>query len=41
MKEFGVLPDLPGVGEILGLTIMLEVGDIGWFLDVENYSSSC
>jgi len=31
----------PGIGEILGLTIMLEVGDIRRFPQVGNYSSYC
>lgn len=40
-KEFDGLLTLPGVGDILGLTIMLEVGDIGRFAEVGNYSSYC
>ena len=40
-KEFGGLLSLPGIGEILGLTIMLEVGEIGRFLEVGNYASYC
>jgi transposase len=40
-KEFAGLLTLPGVGNILGLTIMLEVGDIGRFAQVGNYSSYC
>jgi transposase len=40
-KEFEGLLSLPGVGEILGLTIMLEVGDIGRFPEVGNYASYC
>ena len=31
----------PGIGNILGLTIMLEVGDIHRFAKVGNYSSYC
>ena len=31
----------PGIGLILGLTIMLEVGDINRFPKVGNYSSYC
>ena len=31
----------PGIGDILGLTIMLEVGDISRFPKVGNYSSYC
>jgi len=30
-KEFEMLTTIPGIGLILGLTIMLEVGDIGRF----------
>ena len=40
-KEFVMLTTIPGVGLILGLTIMLEVGDIGRFFKVGNYSSYC
>jgi len=40
-KEFAVLLSLPGVGKILGLTIMLEVGDIRRFAEVGNYASYC
>lgn len=40
-KEFHLLKALPGIGDILGLTIMLEVGDIGRFPKVGNYSSYC
>lgn len=39
--EFEVLLTMPGIGIILGLTIMLEVGDIGRFPEVGNYSSYC
>jgi transposase len=38
-KEFEMLLTIPGVGNILALTIMLEVGDIGRFPKVGNYSS--
>jgi transposase len=40
-KEFEMLLTMPGIGLILGLTIMLEVGDIGRFHSVGNYSSYC
>ncbi len=40
-KEFQMLKTVPGIGVILALTIMLEVGDIGRFPDVGNYSSYC
>nr|MBC8360807.1 IS110 family transposase [Candidatus Desulfatibia profunda] len=40
-KEFVLLQTIPGVGNILALTIMLEVGDIHRFAKVGNYSSYC
>ena len=40
-KDFRLLKTLPGIGNILSLTIMLEVGDIGRFPKVGNYSSYC
>jgi transposase len=40
-KEFIMLTTIPGIGPILGLTIMLEVGEIGRFSKVGNYSSYC
>jgi transposase len=40
-KQFIKLLTTPGIGNILGLTIMLEVGDIGRFEKVGNYSSYC
>ena len=40
-KEFQMLSTIPGIGNILGLTIMLEVGDIGRFPKVGDYSSYC
>jgi len=40
-KEFEGLLSLPGIGEILGLTIMLEVGEIGRFPEEGNYASYC
>lgn len=39
--EFEVLKTIKGVGPILGLTIMLETGDIHRFAEVGNYSSYC
>ncbi len=39
--EFKMLQTIPGIGIILGLTIMLEVGDISRFLKVGKYSSYC
>jgi transposase len=40
-EEFKYLQTIPGIGDILGFTIMLEVGDIGRFDKVGNYSSYC
>lgn len=40
-KEFIKLLTMPGIGQILGLTIMLEVGHIDRFPTVGNYSSYC
>ncbi len=40
-KEFQLLKTITGIGDILSLTIMLEVGDIGRFPKVGNYSSYC
>ena len=40
-EAFKYLQTIPGIGDILGLTIMLEVGDIGRFDQVGNYSSYC
>lgn len=40
-KEFQLLKTISGIGDILSLTIMLEVGDIGRFPKVGNYSSYC
>ncbi len=40
-KEFVNLLTVPGVGQILGLTIMLEVGHIDRFPTVGDYSSYC
>lgn len=40
-KDFQMLKTVPGIGNILALTIMLEVGDIGRFPEVGNYSSYC
>jgi transposase len=40
-KEFQLLLTTPGIGTILGLTIMLETGDIGRFKKAGNYSSYC
>lgn len=39
--EFSLLRTVPGIGLILGLTIMLETGDVGRFDSVGNYASYC
>lgn len=39
--EFQNLTTIDGIGPILALTIMLEVGDIGRFKTVGNFSSYC
>ena len=39
--EFSQLLTVPGIGKILGLTIMLEVGTIERFARVGNYASYC
>lgn len=40
-KQFRMLLTTPGIGNILGMTIMLEVGDIGRFTKAGRYSSYC
>jgi transposase len=40
-SEFTILKTIKGVGPILGLTIMLETGDIRRFPSVGDYSSYC
>jgi transposase len=40
-KAFHNLKTVPGIGDILALTIMLEVGDINRFLKVGNFTSYC
>ena len=39
--SFKQLMTVPGIGEILAMTIMLEVGDIGRFPKVGNFASYC
>lgn len=39
--EFEILLTITGIGKILGLTIMLEVGDIRRFAKAGNYASYC
>src|SRR3990172_6531343 len=40
-EEYKLLQTIPGVGMILALTIMIEVGDIRRFREVGKYSSYC
>jgi transposase len=40
-QPYDLLLSLPGVGRVLGLTIMLETGPINRFADVGNYVSYC
>lgn len=40
-KQFEVITSIPGIGTVLGLTIMLEVDDIGRFPSPGNYASYC
>jgi transposase len=40
-KEFHGLTAMPGIGDILAMTIMLEVGNIGRFPRVQDYASYC
>ena len=40
-KEFKYLLTVPGIGNILAMTIMLEVGDINRFPKVGNFTSYC
>jgi transposase len=39
--EFEIMLTMPGIGKILGLTIMLEVGDIRRFEGPGNFASYC
>ena len=40
-KDFEILQTIKGVGKILGLTIMLETGDIHRFASAGNFASYC
>ena len=40
-KQYEVITSIPGVGRILGLTVMLEVDDFSRFASPGNYSSYC
>ena len=39
--EFNVLKTIVGVGDVLGMTIMLETGDINRFASMGNYAPYC
>ena len=39
--QFSLLKTVPGIGQILALTIMLETGDIRRFSSVGNFASYC
>lgn len=41
LPEFNRLKTITGIGDVLGLTIALEVGDISRFPKVGNYTSYC
>lgn len=41
MPAFQGLQTVPGIGKVLGLTIALEVGDVGRFAEVGHYASYC
>jgi len=40
-EEFELLRTVTGIGDVLGMTIMMEVGDIKRFKTAGNYSSYC
>jgi transposase len=40
-EHFDLLKSIPGIGPILGMTILLETGDIARFEGAGNYSSYC
>ena len=40
-SQFSFLKTVPGIGQILALTIMLETGDIRRFCSVGNFASYC
>jgi len=41
LPEYRLLKTVPGIGETLATTIMLETGSIGRFAQVGNFSSYC
>ena len=40
-KEFNLLKTVPGIGDILALTILCEIGDISRFSSVQKFASYC
>jgi len=40
-REFTLLKTIPGIGEVLGLTILYEIGDIARFPTVKDFLSYC
>ena len=40
-EDFALLKSVPGIGQVLATTIMLETGDIARFAKVGNFSSYC
>ena len=40
-KQFAVITTIPGVGKILGMTVMLEADDFSRFASPGNYASYC
>ena len=40
-KQFEVITSIPGVGKVLGLTVMLEAGDFSRFASPGNFASYC
>jgi transposase len=41
LPSFKLLKTTPGIGPILGMTIMLETGSIARFSDAGHYASYC
>jgi transposase len=40
-REFALLKTIPGIGTVLGMTLLYEIGDIARFPDVQHFSSYC
>lgn len=39
--EFALLKEMPGIGTVLALTILYEIGDVARFQDVRHFASYC